>query len=257
MLVPTRQTKILPVDEAPHHTTNAMSLVINTVPSRILDPSIYNPLPSSTDQVPQVIKRNSIVPPHSGLNSSWPPSLISNTSPVSSLRTSPAMQSFCPPTTSAVSARPSIAVDQNYTSDIAVHLPGSEISENDAMAVDQRGVSHLTTIEHEQEAVSETSDVADICDSDITEVCEQDVRNVLKNKEGSESVVAASDAEISSVDLKTSNLTLKSEEKNEQGEVYNDEKEAHLAMKEVLKKFNTKFRGKNLQMPPENEKTQR
>ena len=187
------------------------------------------------------------MPPHSGLNSSLPPSLISTSSSISSLRTSPAIQSFCPPTTSAVSATPNIAVDQSYTSDIAIHLPGSEISENDAMAVDQTGVSHLTTIEHEQEAVSETSDVADKCDSDVTEVCEQDVRSILKNKEGSESVVAASDVEISSVVLKTSKLTLKSEEKNEQGK----------AMKEVAKKFNTKFRGKNLQIPPETEKIQR
>ena len=120
MLVPTKKTKILPAEEAPHHTTNAMSLVINTAPSRMLAPT-YVPSAPSTDQLPQVIKRNSIVPPHSGLNSSWPPSSVSSTSSpfASSLKTPPTTQSFSPSTTSVHQA-----VSQDSTSDIVDQHPG-------------------------------------------------------------------------------------------------------------------------------------
>ena len=114
VLVPTKKTKILPMEDAPHHTTNAMSLVINTAPSRMLAPITQATPP---DQPPQVIKRNSIVPPLSGLNSSWPTSSVSTitSSSVSPLRTSSAIQGISSITQSSATAEHLITLSTHST----------------------------------------------------------------------------------------------------------------------------------------------
>eukprot|EP00092_Neocalanus_flemingeri_P002698 GFUD01002888.1.p1 GENE.GFUD01002888.1~~GFUD01002888.1.p1 ORF type:complete len:941 (+),score=266.90 GFUD01002888.1:286-2823(+) len=213
VLVPTRKMKILPAEKVLHNNSNTMSLVIKSFPMRMVDPSTVFPPAPSRDQLPQVIKRNSIVPPHSGLNSFWPSSLISSPSLASPLRTSLAVQDFSQLTAIAGSVQPSITVQQtgsqdsitaiagspnpmsdshtgspHSTSDIAVKQPvlphpvsaitridaGSSHSTG-AIAVDQAGTSGLTTVIHTQQANKVTSKDAAIISSDDIEQGLKDV----------------------------------------------------------------------------------
>lgn len=55
-------------------------------------------MPPSTIQLPQTIKRNSIVPPPAGSNSSWPPALSSTSPTDSSFGASTVIPPSCPTT---------------------------------------------------------------------------------------------------------------------------------------------------------------
>ena len=125
-MVPTKKTRILPSEEAPRLTTDILSLVINTTPIRINVPNV-----AIEEELPKVIKRNSIVPPHSASHISWS---VPGSFSVSSVTTSPNIHSStCPTETTASILLPSRNTEQaelqNCCKEIGEPLQGN-CSEN-------------------------------------------------------------------------------------------------------------------------------
>ena len=83
MVVATQKTRYIPSEKSPHLTTDIASILVNTEPVRMFSVNAQPPPVIEVEPpiAPQVIKRNSVVPPPTTSKTTWPSMSISSPPP--------------------------------------------------------------------------------------------------------------------------------------------------------------------------------